>query len=181
MNDVTHICDQTCSDCLTNPPCVSAGVRIPCDQCNRHFRIQTCFENHKKRLGASKKKSLSEPKRCCGTCGGLITRKNHKRRRRYCEKCRQTREIGHLCYMRPSRNELPASDGVLYVFYDFETTQNTRYSDKAMVHVPNLVCLQQFCSKCENKKDIEIDCAQCGERKHSFRNDPVGDMLSYLC
>jgi hypothetical protein len=42
-NDVTHVCDQMCSDCLTNPPCLSVGVRIPCDESNRHFRSQTCF------------------------------------------------------------------------------------------------------------------------------------------
>jgi len=28
---------------------------------------------------------------------------------------------------------------VLYVFYDFETTQNTEYTDKAKLHVPNFV------------------------------------------
>ena len=76
--------------------------------------------------------------------------------------------------MRPLKNVLPACDGVLYVFYDFETTQNTG----AGLHVPNLVCLQQFCSACEN---VERDCERCGVRKHSFWEDPVGDMLTYLC
>jgi len=49
------------------------------------------------------------------------------------------------------------------------------------VHEPNLVRLQHFCSKCENVSDIEQDCSQCGKRIHSFWDDPVGDMLSYLC
>ena len=40
--------------------------------------------------------------------------------------------------MQPLRKVLPSSDEVLYVVYDFETTQNTRYSDRAEVHVPNL-------------------------------------------
>jgi len=49
------------------------------------------------------------------------------------------------CAMRPLKDVLPdASDKVLYVFYDFETTQNTKYSDKATLHVPDLVCVQQF-------------------------------------
>ena len=73
------------------------------------------------------------------------------------------------------------SDGVLYVFYVFETTQNTRYSDTAKVHVSNLVCIQQFCSRCESVEDVRHECEQCGKRKHSFWEDPVGDMLSYLC
>jgi len=44
---------------------------------------------------------------------------------RFCENC-NNKEIGHLCYMRPQKDALPpASDKVLYVFKDFETTQNT--------------------------------------------------------
>jgi hypothetical protein len=66
-------------------------------------------------------------------------------------------------------------------FYDFEATQNSRFSKTATLNVPNLVCLQQFCSRCEVIEDIEIDCDECGNRKHSFWDDPVGDMLSYLC
>ena len=72
----------------------------------------------------------------------------------------------------------PASDKVLYVFYDFETTQNTEYTAEAKLHVPNLVCVQQFYSRCEDAGDG--DCVQCGTRKHSFWQDPVGDLLSYL-
>jgi hypothetical protein len=82
--------------------------------------------------------------------------------------------------MHPLMNMLPSSDGILYVFYEFETTQNSRVSEKAALHVPNLVCLQQFCSRCEGIADIEIDCNQCGNRKHSLWDDPVGDMLSYM-
>jgi hypothetical protein len=83
--------------------------------------------------------------------------------------------------MRPLKNELPASERVLYVFNDFYITQNIRYSDKAMLYVPNLVCVQQFCSRCKNVEDIEGDCAKCGKRKHSFWDNPLVDMLSYLC
>ena len=76
---------------------------------------------------------------------------------------------------------LPPSDKVLYIFYDFETMQNTRYSDTTTVHVQNLVCTQQFCSRCESSENVQQDCVQCGKRKHSFWEDPVGDMLAYLC
>jgi hypothetical protein len=33
-----YTCDLTCSDCMARPPCVQAGVRIQCTDCNRHFR-----------------------------------------------------------------------------------------------------------------------------------------------
>ena len=29
--------------------------------------------------------------------------------------------------------------------------------------------------------DYEQGCARCGNRQHSFFEDPVGDLLSYLC
>jgi len=83
--------------------------------------------------------------------------------------------------MRPLKDVLPdASNKVLYVFSDFETTQNTRYSDKATLYIPDLVCFQQFCSQCEDAEDCE-KCVRCGQRKHRFWDDPVEDMLTYLC
>ena len=84
--------------------------------------------------------------------------------------------------MRPLKDEAPPSDVVLYVYYDFEMTQNTTYSDGgATLHVPNLVCLQQFCSRCEDVEDAKRECERCGVRKDSFWADPVGAMLTYLC
>ena len=56
--------------------------------------------------------------------------------------------------MKPLKDVLPdASDKVLYVFYDFETTQNRKYSDKSTLHVPDLVSVQQFCPQCEDTED----------------------------
>ena len=66
--DIVHICDQTCSDCMVGPPCISTGIRIPCDLCKRHFRSQTCFDSHK-RKSVGNRKSASELRMCCGTCG----------------------------------------------------------------------------------------------------------------
>jgi hypothetical protein len=82
--------------------------------------------------------------------------------------------------MKPLKNVLPSSDDVLFVFCDFDSTQDSKISDSATVHIPNLVCLQQFCTHCETQPDREFDCERCGKRKHSFFDDPVGD-LSYLC
>jgi len=79
------------------------------------------------------------------------------------------------------KNVLPVGDRVLYVFYDFETTHNTRYLETATVKIPNIVCLQQICSRCEDVEDDEHDCVQCGVRKHLYWDDPEASMLSYLC
>jgi hypothetical protein len=140
-SDTEHRCDQTCSDCMAKPPCVFSGVRIPCAACNRHFRSPSCFDNHKKKTRKNKK-TVCERLRNCATYDRTIARGNRKHEcgKRYCATCKQNMEIGHLCYMQPLKNEVPPVDGVLYVYYVFETTQNTPYmnSDKATVHVPNL-------------------------------------------
>jgi len=44
---VTHRCQETCSDCMSVPPCSYDAVRIPCELCNRQFRSRTCFDKHK--------------------------------------------------------------------------------------------------------------------------------------
>jgi len=30
-------------------------------------------------------------------------------------------------------------------------------------------------------EDVSLNCEPCGRRRHSFWNDPVGDLLNYLC
>jgi len=128
---VLHTCEQTCSDCMLSLPCISAGSRIPCDLCNRHFRSQTCFDNHKRKTqGKSKKKSARELRKSCGTCGALITFRMHECNKRFCVTCNENKEVGHLCFMHPLVNAAASSEHVLYVFYDFETTQDKKRCDK---------------------------------------------------
>jgi hypothetical protein len=110
-----------------------------------------------------------------------MTDSKHECNKVYCKNCASMREIGHLCFMAPLQNKPRSIHNVLFVFYDFETTQDTRYTQSAKRHVPNLVCIQQFCAMCENEPDANVDCERCGVRQHSFWEDPVGDMLAYLC
>jgi len=74
--DVTHVCDQTCKDCLVSPPCAFSHVCFPCAQCNRHFRSRTCFAKLKQSTATNK--SLCERKRCCATCGWVVTNEKHE-------------------------------------------------------------------------------------------------------
>ena len=74
--DITHVSDQTCSDCMANPPCTFSDVRIPCDECNRHFRSGTCFANQKQ--STTKRKSVCKRKGYCATCGRLVTDARHE-------------------------------------------------------------------------------------------------------
>ena len=127
-------------------------------------------------------KPVCAQKRNCGTCNSLIIPMHkHECFKQYCAFCQQNREAGHYCYMRPPANELPRSDNVLFVFYDFETTQDTRLTESSTEHIPNLVCIQHFCKVCEKEPDIYVDCVRCGRRRHAFWDDPMGDLLTYLC
>ena len=121
-------------------------------------------------------------KKNCSNCGCMLDPLHkHECFKPFCNQCQQNREIGHLCYMKPLVNVLPKSDNVLFVYYDFQTTQDTKFSHSATEQIPNLVCLQQFCARCEIQPDISGDCERCGKRRHSFYDEPVGDLLSYLC
>jgi len=175
--DIAHVCDETCGDCMASPPCASSVVPVPCNECNRHFRSRTFFANQKQ--STAKRKSVCERKRSCATCGALVSRENHECNKRFCQNCGRNREAGHLCYIRPLKDELHCGGDRVLVLYDFETTQK-KYSDNATIHVPNLVCVQQLCSQCEGVKDCS-DCVRCGQRMYSFWNDPIGDLLNYLC
>ena len=151
----------------------------PFTSCNRTFRSQSFFDRNK--TDEVRRKKLSEQKRNCINCGILLTDKKQESYNHFCTNCMQNGKICHLCCMRTLSNELPRSDNVLFVFYDFESTQDTRFTDSATQHVPNLVYLQQFCSLCETREDIDEDCERCDKRKHSFFEEYVGDLLTHLC
>jgi len=70
---VTHVSDQTCSECMASPPCAFSHVRYPCDECNRHFRSRTCFANHKQSI-SKKNQYVNE----CGVVGVRMGRDTRK-------------------------------------------------------------------------------------------------------
>jgi len=94
-SDVTHACDQTFSDCMSWPSCEFSNFRIPCLECNRHFRSHTCFANNKR--STKHKRTVCERKRCCGTCGWVLTLGNHKCNNLFCDNSKENKEIGHFC------------------------------------------------------------------------------------
>jgi len=123
--DNTHVCDQTCSDCMFILPYGFTEFRIPCEYCHGHFRNPTCFAKQKRRT--SNRKSVYECTWRCETYGWLVTDGNHECNKRICDNSKENKVIGHLCYMLPLKDALlPASDKVLYDFCDFKTSRNTK-------------------------------------------------------
>jgi len=163
---------------MVRPPFAFSAVRIPCAQCNRHFRSQAGFKNNNQIT--SKNKSICERKRSCGTCGVLKSSNKHECSKRYCDTCKQNREVGHLCYMRSLKDVLPAK----------QTRQCTYFM---ILRTPKISCIptrrKLMCptSSVTNssvrgvRRWMMTDCERCGKRRHSFCDDPVGDLLTYLC
>ena len=159
------------------PPCAFSNVQIPCLECNRFFRSDTCFANLKHII--NRNVPCTNEYDVTRRVERAVTRGNHECNKRYCDNSTENKKIGHMCYMRPLKDALsPASDKVLYAFYDFVTTQNSEYTAEAKLHVPNIVCVQQFCARCEDVE--EGDCVRCCKRKHSLWQDPVGELLTYV-
>jgi hypothetical protein len=150
---MAHKCGETCSDCKSVPPCMYSEDRVPCESWNRNFRSLSCFEKHK--TNKLEGKTVCENVRSCTVCNVYMTKKNHECFKPYCANCNKNREINHLCYMQPLKNGVPSAYNVLFVFYDFETTQDTKIRETAKLHVTILVCLQQFCNACEMQDDYE--------------------------
>ena len=107
---------------------------------------------------------MCEVKKRCRECGVMEGRDNECNKQ-FCLQCLKNRDSGHKCYMSPLSDKAPLNDEVLYMFYDFETTQDTNCGDNSYEHVPNLVCVQQFCAVCEDDSDMDVDCWRCGKRK----------------
>ena len=89
---VEHTCGQACTDCRVRPPCISARSRIPSELCNRHFRSQTCFDNHK-RKPVGKTKIACGLRKCCGPCGAMITYNKREYNKRFCAKSYENKEV----------------------------------------------------------------------------------------
>ena len=117
---LTHKCDETCTDFMPTQPCTFSGIRITCASCNRKFRSHKCFNRHM--TNKLRRKTLRAQKRNCSNSGNLLSHKKHDCYKTYCKNCMQYKMIGHLCYIKTLANEMPRSDNVLFVFYEFETT-----------------------------------------------------------
>ena len=94
--DVTHACDQTCSDCMASCPCAFSLVLISCSNCNRHFSSSTCYEKYKQRT--INNTSSCKRKRCCATSGWAVRHENNECNKRFFDDSRQNKELCHLCY-----------------------------------------------------------------------------------
>lgn len=73
----------------------------------------------------------------------------------------------------------PPRNRAVFMFYDFETTQNKLHAHFVRAHAESSVRPADL-PVWEDDADVDVDCRRCGKRKESFWTDPVGDLISYV-
>ena len=177
LYDKTHKCDKVCSLCNATPPCTKDQTKY-CTTCNRCFLSEKCFQNHM--TLKVKSKLVCQWRQVCRNCSYLATGySKHECNKTFCTNCNKKQPSGHFFYVTPLTDS-KLSDKYMYVIFDTECTQYLARDDGSFGHIPNLICAQQMCSKCQAMDDMEIDCDQCGKCTHVFWEDPVGKFIDYL-
>jgi hypothetical protein len=146
---------KVCSLCTATPPCTKQA-----------FLSAKCFQNSL--TLKVKGRLVCQWRQVCRTCNFTVSADSkHECFKKFCTYCNKKQLSGHFCYvvpLKPSR----LTDKFMYVFFDMEWTQDLAKCVGSFEHIPNLICTQQMCSKCEAVDDMSVDCEQCGKRTHIF-------------
>ena len=129
--DVTtdHMCDGMCRSCR-GFGCVLQGNGITCNECDRLFKNQVCYDRHKEQPINGGGRTVCEKIRKCPKCGkAMDVRKirdgGHTCVDKECPTCkiqRDPRDPDHQCYMQQLEPKEESSYNHL-LFFDFECTQ----------------------------------------------------------
>lgn len=177
-----HRCEVICLYCQESPPC-SLVIQINCIDCNRQFRSQQCYNNHRKN------NTCKNVKRCldCLKIYNVKARKDmpHVCGEIFCKICKTFKSSDHLCFIQPN-SKLPNQKSLLFLFYDFETRQETPVSssdgsdNNAWLHEPNLCIFNQCCDLCMTDENVSV-CKQCGVREQILKGSScVEGLLIHL-
>lgn len=169
-------CKNSCCCCLKSPPCKSVENLQICVICGRGFRGEECFKNHERPLGKGKSKPLCDTLKKCIHCKFTYIQakaSKHVCNTSYCKTCKLYRKSDHLCFMQPYETRRKVNTKFLYIFYDFECTQNITLGESTnkFLHIPNLCIAHQTCNSCFFNENLEVHCDSCGFRKHIFSNE----------
>ena len=133
---VDHLCPAMCRSCRAFG-CVLQGEGIVCNECDRLFKNQTCYDHHKEPINGGGR-SVCEVIRKCEKCGKVVDIRHMKDGGHICgKKCRtcglilNQEDTEHLCYIQQLEQEEESSYNHL-LFFDFEATQEHG------THCPNL-------------------------------------------
>ena len=133
---VDHLCPVMCRSCRAFG-CVLEGDGIVCNECDRLFKNQACYDHHKEPMDGGGR-SVCEVIRKCDKCGKAMDIRHMKEGGHICgKKCRtcglilNQEDTDHKCYIQQLEQEEESSYNHL-LFFDFEATQEHG------THCPNL-------------------------------------------
>ena len=131
-----HVCPAMCSSCR-GFGCVFEAKGIVCNECDRLFKNQVCYDRHKNELINVGGRTMCEVIRKCDKCSKAMDIRKIKNGHICGKKCRTCRLIlnqedtDHKCYIQQLEQEEDSSYNHL-LFFDFEATQEHG------THCPNL-------------------------------------------
>ena len=135
-NTCDHLCDDMCRSCR-GIECKLEGSGITCNECNRLFKNQACYDNHKQPINGGGR-STCEVVRKCPKCGkAMDVRKLNSKGHicgKKCSTCKvifQPKDTDHICYIQQQEQKEESNYNHL-LFFDFEATQEHG------IHHPNL-------------------------------------------
>lgn len=171
-------CTIKCNSCLCTPPCVNE-LKLKCNDCNRFFVSPRCYHNHIRNNLCSKLKICTN----CTVSYTVKKKSDHVCNESYCKVCKSIQPIRHDCYMPIKKIKKETKNGVLFIFFDFESYQNKpiEHEDNKFEHEVMLCVSHQSCITCRNFEDINVLCANCGAREHVFMgDDALENFMTYL-
>ena len=143
-----HFCANMCRSCR-GFGCKFEGDGIMCNECDRVFKNQACYDNHKEPINGGGR-SVCEVIRKCPKCGKAMDVNKLNPKGHICgKKCPtcgvilESKDTDHLCYIQQQEQEEERSYNHL-LFFDFEATQE--HGD----HRPNLCVVYQ------EKKEVAL-------------------------
>ena len=132
-----HTCTAMCDMCR-GFECVWQGKGIPCNECDRVFRNQECYDHHKNEPINSGGRTVCQVIRKCEKCGKSTDVRKLRdgghicgKKCEICELILTPEDTDHKCYIKQLEQEEESSYNHL-LFFDFEATQEHG------THCPNL-------------------------------------------
>ena len=120
-----HLCDEMCKSCR-GVGCTIENNGIICQECDRLFKNQTCYDRHKQEPIDGSGRTVCEAVRKCPKChNSMDVRKLNKHPcvdNKTCSTCEAVLNPDHQCYMQQEQVKEEPSYAQL-LFFDFECTQ----------------------------------------------------------
>ena len=120
-----HLCDEMCKSCR-GVGCTIENNGMTCQECDRLFKNQTCYDRHKQEpLDGSGRTVCEKIKKCPKCHNSMDVRKLSKHPcvdNKTCSTCEAVLNPDHQCYMQQEQVKEEPSYAQL-LFFDFECTQ----------------------------------------------------------